>query len=143
MEARRGDTVRIGALELRFLVDETNGSGSLVMFEFVVPPNARVPAPHFHRDVDEVIYALEGITTTTLNGQKHELRAGQSLVVPRGAPHTHENLHDASARSLIVMTPGTIGRRYFEEVAREVNVPGKPDLAKIKEIMLQHGLVPA
>jgi len=24
-----------------------------------------------------------------------------------------------------------------------VNVPGKPDLAKIKEIMLRHGLVPA
>ena len=143
MEAQRGDLVRIGALELRFLIDETSGSGSLVMFEFVVPPDARVPAPHFHKDVDEVIYALEGTTTTTLDGHKHELRAGQSLFVPRGSVHTHENLHSDTARSLIVMTPGTIGRRYFEEVAREVNAPGKPDLAKVKEIMLRHGLVPA
>ena len=38
MEARAGDVVRIGSLELRFLVDETRGSGSLVMFEFVVLP---------------------------------------------------------------------------------------------------------
>jgi quercetin dioxygenase-like cupin family protein len=143
MEANGRDVVRIGSLELRFLVDETQGSGSLVMFEFVVPPNARVPAPHFHKEVDEVIYALEGTTTTTLDGQKHELRAGQSLFVPRGSVHTHENLHGEAARSLIVMTPGLIGRRYFEEVAREVNVPGKPDLARVKEIMLQHGLVPA
>lgn len=143
MEAQRSETVRIGALELRFLVDETTASGSVVMFEFTVPPNARVPAPHFHKEVDEVVYALVGTTTTTLDGTKHELRAGQSLFVPRGSVHSHENLHDEVARALIVMTPGSIGRRYFEQVAREVNVPGKPDLAKVKEIMLAHGLVPA
>jgi quercetin dioxygenase-like cupin family protein len=142
MEAHNVDVVRIGSLELRFLIDEARSSGNLVMFEFIVPPNARVPAPHFHKEVDEVIYGLEGTTTTTLDGRKHELRAGQSLFVPRGSVHTHENLHGETARSLIVMTPGSIGRRYFEEVAREVNVPGKPDLAKVKDIMLQHGLVP-
>ncbi|MFC0218965.1 cupin domain-containing protein [Pseudochelatococcus lubricantis] len=130
-------------MELRFVVDETTGSGSLVAFEFVIPPNARVPAPHFHQDVDEMIYALDGITTSTLDGQRHELRTGESLFVPRGSTHTHENLHDETARSLVVLTPGLIGRRYFEEIAAEVNVPGKPDLARIKEIMLRHGLVPA
>lgn len=143
MEAHDGDVVRIGALELRFLLDGTKGPSSLVIFEFVVPPGARVPAAHLHREVDEVIYALEGTTTTTLDGKKHELRTGQSLFVPRGSVHTHENLHGETARSLIVMTPGLIGRRYFEEVACEVNVSGKPDLAKVKEIMLRHGLVPA
>lgn len=143
MEADALDVIRIGSLELRFLVDESRSAGSLVTFEFVVPAGAKVPAPHFHKDVDEVIYALEGTTTTTLDGQKHELRPGQSLFVPRGSVHTHENVHPDTARSLIVMTPGSIGKRYFEEVAHEVNVPGKPDLAKIKEIMLRHGLVPA
>jgi mannose-6-phosphate isomerase-like protein (cupin superfamily) len=78
-----------------------------------------------------------------LDGQKHKLRSGQSLFIPRGSVHTHENFHSGTARVLIVMTPGSIGRSYFEETAREVNVPGKPDLARIKEIMLRHGLVPA
>ena len=41
------------------------------------------------------------------------------------------------------MTPGTIGRGYFEEIAEVINVPGKPDLPKAHEIMLRHGLVPA
>jgi len=143
MEAPSNDVVRIGSLELRFLVDETLAPGNLIMFEFLVPPNARVPAPHFHKEVDEVVYAIDGVTTTTLDGRKHELRAGQSLFVPRGSVHTHENLHGEVARSLIIMSPGSIGRRYFEEIAGEVNVPGKPDVVKIKEIMLRHGLVPA
>jgi len=136
-------TVRIGSLELHFLVDETQDPGSVVMFEFVVPPHAKVPAPHYHREVDEVVYALEGTLTTTLDGQKHELRSGDALFVQRGIVHHHENVHSVTARALIVMTPGRIGRRYFEEIAQEVNVPGKPDLGKVKDIMLRHGLVPA
>ena len=93
--------------------------------------------------VDEVVYGISGTTTTSLNGEKHELRAGQSLLIPRGSVHTHENLHEVPAKSLIVMTPGTIGRSYFEEIAAAVKGPGKPDPAKLKEIMLRYGLVPA
>src|ERR1700733_10787138 len=120
MEAGTGKIVRMGSLELRFFVDETN-SDHMVMFEFIVPPNARVPARHFHKDVDEAIYALEGVTTTTLGEQRHELSAGQTLLVPRGVVHIHENLSDKTARSLIVLSPGTIGRRYFEEMAVATN----------------------
>jgi quercetin dioxygenase-like cupin family protein len=135
--------IRIGALELRFLVDESNSSGNVVMFEMAVPPHARVPAPHYHRDVDEVVYGLEGTLTMSLDGQKHALRKGDSLFIARGRVHGFENLAPETARSLAVLTPASIGRGYFEEVAAAVNVPGKPDLAQIKEIMLRHGLVPA
>ncbi len=134
--------LRIGALELRFLVDETQGTGNVVMFEFIVPPGARVPVAHYHRDVDEVVYGLDGTTTSTLDGTRHELRRGDSLLVPRGAVHVHENLHDDTARSLIVLTPGSIGRRYFEEIAALVNGPGKPDPEAMRAVMLRHGLVP-
>ncbi len=143
MEASSGKVVRIGAMELRFLVDETQGAGDLVMFEFVVPAAARAPAPHFHRDVDEAVYGLEGTLTTTVDGRKHEVRRGDAVLIPRGSVHHHENLHAEAARALIVLTPGSIGRRYFEEMAEEVNVPGKPDPARVKEVMLRHGLVPA
>jgi len=112
------------------------------MFEMVVPPNARVPAPHYHRQVDEVVYVLDGTLTMSLDGQKRELRKGDSLFVPRGSVHGFENVQSEVARSLAVLSPASIGRRYFEEIATVVNVPGKPDLATVKEIMLRHGLVP-
>jgi len=139
MEAHSENVVSIGALQLRFVVNDPN----MVAFEFIVPANARVPAPHFHRDVDEILYGLEGTLTATVDGRKHEIKAGDAVYVPRGQVHHHENLHPETARALAVMTPGSISRRYFEEVAAVVNAPGKPDLAKVKEIMMRYGLVVA
>jgi hypothetical protein len=52
-------------------------------------------------------------------------------------------VHDETARALIVLNPGSIGRAYFEEIAEVASGPGKPDPARLKEIMLRYGLVPA
>jgi quercetin dioxygenase-like cupin family protein len=133
------NVLRIGDLELRFLV---NDKGATV-FECVIPSGARVPAPHYHQEADETLYGLKGIVTITVDGQKQQLGAGDAVFIPRGSVHHHENLHEGSSRFLAVLTPGSIGRRYFEEIAEVINVPGKPDLAKAKEVMLRHGLVPA
>ena len=143
MESETTDTVRIGGMELRFLVDETQGSGDLVIFEMTVHPNARVPVAHYHREVDEIVYGLSGALTTTGDGRKREVRAGESVLIPRGAVHQHENLGGETSRTLFVLNPGSIGRAYFEEIAEAVSGPGKPDPARLKEIMLRHGLVPA
>lgn len=132
--------VRVGSLELRFLTDEDDSDGRMVMFEFTVPPQSRVPAPHFHVEVDETIYGLEGTTDTTVNGVAHRIGPGDSLFIPRGAAHSHENHGAAVARSLIVLTPGSIGRRYFAELAAELAGGGKPDPARIAAIMARHGL---
>lgn len=135
--------VRIGALELRFHVDETDGAGDVVMFEFVVPPKARVPTPHFHEACDEIVHGLEGTMTTMLDGQVHEVRKGDVVFIPRGKVHHHANLHEDTAKAMIVIAPGTIGRRYFEEMAEAVSQPGPPDMARLHAIMRRHGLVPA
>jgi quercetin dioxygenase-like cupin family protein len=135
--------VRIGDLELHFKVDESNPVADVTVFEFVVPRDARVPAPHHHVAVDEFIYGLAGTMTATVDGVKHEIRAGDSIFIPRGCVHHHANLHAETARVLSVLTPGSIGKRYFEEIAEVVNAGGKPDIEKVKAIMLRHGLVPA
>ena len=138
MEADADDTVRIGQLELRFMV----GAPGATVFEFTVPPSARVPAPHFHEAADELLYGLEGVLTVTSGGEKTELRPGDAVFIPRGRVHHHENPHPGLARALVVITPGTITRAYFEELAAVINAPGPPDLARAREIMQRHGLVP-
>jgi quercetin dioxygenase-like cupin family protein len=137
------NVVRIGGLELRFVVDDNTSGGSAVAFEMTVPEKARVPAAHHHVDVDEVVFGLEGTLTMTVNGKTHELKAGDGIFVPRGAVHQFQNLHAGQARVLAMMTPGKIGKKYFEELAEVVNAGGPPDLAKVRQIMLRHGLVPA
>lgn len=139
VERTMGDTVRIGALELRFRV-ETPG---LVMFDFTVPPAAKVPAPHYHESVDEALYGLEGTMTATVGGERREIRAGDVCYVPRGVVHHHANVHDETAKALVVMTPGSIGRPYFEEMAALLRNAGPPDMEKLLGIMRRYGLVPA
>lgn len=138
-DERRTDTVRIGELDLRFLITDPGAT----VFECVIRSGARVPAPHYHRDADETLYGLAGTLTVTLDGGVSLLQPGEAVFIPRGAVHHHENKHTGDARFLAVLTPGTIGRAYFEEIADVINVPGRPDLAKAKEVMLRHGLVPA
>src|SRR5437762_1629718 len=110
MEASKQSMLRIGELELLFLVADKGAT----VFEFVVPSRARVPAPHYHQQADETLYGLEGILTITVDDRKQELGAGDAIFIPRGSVHHHENLHDGVSRTLAVMTPGSIGRRYFE-----------------------------
>jgi quercetin dioxygenase-like cupin family protein len=135
--------VQIGALSLKFLVDETTSGGALVMFEMKVPEKARVPAPHHHRDFDEVVYGLEGTLTLTIDGVAHEVRPGDGVFTKRGLVHHFQNNHSGDARVLAVMTPGSAGKGYFDELAAVVNAGGPPDMSKVKEVMLRHGLVPA
>ena len=135
--------LRIGALQLKFLIDDKASGGKATMFEMTVPEQARVPAPHHHRDVDEIVYGLGGTLTMTVDGVGHEIKPGDSVFVARGAVHQFQNLHPGEARVLSMLTPGSIGTAYFEEVAEVVNAGGPPSLAKVKDIMLRHGLVPA
>ena len=135
--------LRIGGLALKFLIEDRATDGKALMFEMTVPEKARVPAPHHHREVDEIVYGLAGTLTMSVDGVTHEIGAGDSVFVPRGAVHHFQNLHPGHARVLSVLTPGTIGTAYFEELAGVVNAGGPPDIVKVKDIMLRHGLVPA
>lgn len=81
--------LRIGALELKFLVDDKASNGAATMFEMMVPEKARVPAPHHHRDVDEIVYGLGGTLTMIVDGVQHEVKTGDSVFVARGAVQGH------------------------------------------------------
>ena len=135
--------IRLGQIEVRFLLEAAETGGALAMFEFAVPAGAKVPAPHSHAHYDETIYGVEGIITFTVEGQVVPIAAGEVCFIRRGVVHGFKNLHAAKARALAAVTPGLIGPDYFREMAAVVNVAGPPDLAKVKEIMLRHGLVPA
>ena len=38
--------------------------------------------------------------------------------------------------------PGVFGPDYFKDIADIINAGGPPDMARLKETMLNHGLVP-
>jgi len=139
------EEIRIGGLAIRFLVEGEDSAGSVAIFEFDVPAGAMVPVAHSHDAYEETIYGLEGVLTMTVEGVKTEVGPGDALLIPRGAVHRFDNLHDDDAKALAIVSPGVLGPEYFRDVAAVVDAAagGPPDLAAIGAAMKRHGLEPA
>lgn len=142
MFLRFKESIRIGALELNFLVDGEDTDGTLVQFEMIVPPNVKVPAPHYHVAVDENLYMLEGTLTQTIGTEVRQMKPGDHCFIKRGVVHGFNNLGDEPARVLCTLSPALIGPPYFREVAALINAGGPPDIEKLVSIMKTHGLEP-
>ncbi len=135
------EIIRLGQFEVRFLLDGDDTAGRISMFEFIVPPGARVPAPHYHDQVDETLYGLEGVLTFTVDGRAHAIGPGERCFVPRGVVHHFINTGAEPTRTLAMLTPATIGPEYFREMAGLLGGGGPVDAGRVAEVMGRHGLV--
>jgi quercetin dioxygenase-like cupin family protein len=133
------ETIYVGQTEVQFIADAAQTRGALSVFTAAVPPGAKAPPAHFH-DVEEVVYGLEGVLTFHVNGTRHEIRPGDSLIIPGGVEHRFENVHEGLAKVLTVQTPGIIGPDFYREAGAVLNAGGPPDPARMVQIMARHGL---
>ena len=132
--------IRIGGLEIRYLLDGTANGAGMGMFELTVAPGARVPPPHSHTGNEEIVYVLEGRLRYSVDGETRDLGPGERMYTPRGSVHAFSNPHGATARALIMLTPD-IGLQYFRDVAEVAGAPGGPDPAAMAAVMTRYGLV--
>jgi len=140
------ETIRLGALTVRFLVTGENSSDSVAAFELIVPGAQRLAAPtHSHDHYEETIYGIDGVLTWTVDGFPVDVGPGQALCIPRGATHRFDNNGSQDVKALCVITPAAIGPQYFRDAAEAMKAAagGPPDRARMAEIMCRHGLTPA
>lgn len=135
------EIIKLGQIEIRFLLDGDDTGGRLSVFEFLVAPGARVPAPHYHEEVDEVAYGLEGVLTFTVDGRSVQIAPGDRCFIPRGAIHHFVNAGAEPTRTLSVLTPASIGPAYFRDMAVLLAAGGPPDPVRVAEVMRRHGLI--
>lgn len=142
MQPQEQPTVKIGQLEIRYLMDGTVTGANIGMFELTVQPGARVPPAHSHSNNDEVVYVLEGTLRYAVDDDVRDLKPGERMFSPRGSVHAFSNPHGCPARALVILTPD-IGAQYFRDVAAVAGAPGGPNPAKMVEVMARYGLVVA
>jgi len=144
-QAIDNETITVGALGVRFLIESADSNGTASVFECYVPANSRMPAPHSHDGFEETIYGLEGTTTWTIDGETITVGPGQAVCVQRGQIHGFQNHGDVDATMLCMATPAVFGAAYFREVGEVLaaSAGGPPDLAAIGDVMRRHGLTPA
>jgi quercetin dioxygenase-like cupin family protein len=136
-----GQVVKVGQLEIRYLVDGAQ-TGGLGVFEMKVPAGAHVPPPHSHTHNEECVYVLDGVLRYSVDDETRDLKPGEWMSTPRGSVHSFSNPGAETARALVMLTPD-IGEQYFLDVAAVIGAGGPPDRAKLVGMMSRYGLVPA
>ena len=83
-------------------------SESFVIADWTDPgthPGRPIAGLHLHRSDDEAWIVLEGTLGFQVGDERREVAAGESILVPRGTPHSYWNAVAAPTRYLLVMTP--------------------------------------
>ena len=106
MSTMTTEEIRIGELSIRFLIEGDESSGSVALFEFTVPAQARVPVAHSHDGYEETVYGLEGALTWTVEGERREVGPGEALCIRRGDVHHFENEGEEPTRFFAVIAAG-------------------------------------
>ncbi len=140
------EMIRLGPIEVRFLITGSNSAGTIAVFEVVVPAAQRLTAPaHSHDHFEETVYGIDGVLTWTVDGKRIDIGPGQALCIPRGAVHRFDNNGNDGAKVLCLITPAAIGPQFFRECSEVIkaDAASPPDRAKLADIMRRHGLTPA
>jgi quercetin dioxygenase-like cupin family protein len=142
-EAAHDDTITVGALGVRFLVEAGDSNGTASVFECYVPANAQMPAPQSHDGFEGTVYGLEGVTTWTIDGHTVEIGPSDAVCVPRGQIHGLEKHGNVDATLLAITTAAAFASANFREIEQALAAAGgPPNLAAISAVMRRHRLTP-
>jgi quercetin dioxygenase-like cupin family protein len=115
-----------------FKITSDESDGALTAIEtFIVRPEG--PPLHVHEQ-DEVIYTLEGSLRVKLGDTLREAPAGSFVFIPRGTPHTWQNVGAEPLRFFATIIPAAVAfeeffRRYAQLPAGERGVEAFARLA--------------
>src|SRR5262245_46285528 len=87
--------------------------GSLGMFRQTIAPNSGPPT-HVHQAEDEFFYVLSGEFKVKVGERVVSAPVRSVMFVPRGTPHTFQNVGSEPAVLLVGVTPGGF-EKMFEE----------------------------
>jgi quercetin dioxygenase-like cupin family protein len=97
---------------LTFKVMSDQSGGALTAIDTVAMPGEGPPL-HMHRNEDEFIWVLEGRFRVKLGDDMNEAAPGAFVFIPRGTPHTWQNIGDAPARFFAGTVPASIAFEQF------------------------------
>jgi quercetin dioxygenase-like cupin family protein len=89
-------------------------------------PHGDSPPLHVHRSEDEVFHLLEGEVAFRLDDKDLNAKAGDTVLAPKGIPHTYRVLSPKGAHWLVITT-GEDFERFVRALGRPAERDGMPD----------------
>jgi quercetin dioxygenase-like cupin family protein len=120
-----------------FPVSHEDGSdGVSVMSQW--GPEGHSPPLHVHEDEDEVFHLLQGRLSFRVGDETPTLEAGETLLAPKGVPHTFVVESTGGAAWLVVTARGDFER--FVRSCSRPDGPAAPDPERLAAAAAAHGV---
>jgi quercetin dioxygenase-like cupin family protein len=115
---RPGDDVAIAnpvGGEITFMVRGEHTGGRLTALETIAAPGEG-PLLHTHAGEDEGLLIVDGRFRFRLGDRLEQASIGSFVYVPRGVPHTWQNIGVGPGRMFVIFTPSGM-ERFFDAFA--------------------------
>jgi quercetin dioxygenase-like cupin family protein len=137
-----GRTVRVLGNHVTYKAVAAETGGTYSLFEALIESGAGVP-PHYERYEDETLWILEGTFDLRLGDETLELGPGGYAFVPKGMVHALTNVGHGPGRLLLLVTPGGLREKYFDDIGGARGVPqalaGPADVERAAAIAAKYG----
>jgi len=100
-------------------ISATDGSNRISVLEHHLPSGDSPPL-HVHRNEDEIFHILAGVMRFNVDGKELEARAGQTVMAPKGLPHSFR-VQSAEGAHMLTITQGG----DFENMVRAAGRPAQ------------------
>jgi quercetin dioxygenase-like cupin family protein len=132
--AMEGKAYQLGSLRLAFKGNE-DSKASYTLVESVEPPGASV-ALHRHPAWQETFIVIEGRFGFEAAGDHYDLGPGETLVIPRGAPHGFACTSEEAGRLLTISSPAHVFEAFVADTAAANSDPA----IDVRAVFARHGL---
>ena len=101
---------------IRYTAVAEDNDGKFVRFNWRSVPGG-VITEHIHPHQEERFTITAGEARFTLNGQVHLARAGETMVVPAGVPHSEGNTGSVDVEGTVELHPALHSKEWHEALA--------------------------
>ncbi|GAB4526933.1 MAG: hypothetical protein Kow0063_01700 [Anaerolineae bacterium] len=99
--------------QLQWLVTpETIGAEKISMAVMDCPPGSTVRPLHSHRDIEEILFILEGEGEAWVDGEVASFKQGDAVLLPANSRHMVRNTGTTSLRTCSIFSPPTSPDTY-------------------------------
>lgn len=121
-----------GGMDIRVWVRSTMTNGLYSNVECAVAPKLMGPPPHYHKELDELMYVVDGTASILIGEEVVEVQAGGWHLRPRMLKHTFWNASDQPLR-FFDMYFNQPFEEYLEQIFHELTPEkGYPEGSEVK-----------
>ena len=132
-EARFGKHFKMKGVTINILDTKISGKDTdndLVVFEQTGLTLKGGPPLHIHPNQDEWFYILEGEYVFQVGEDKHSLKSGDTIFLPRNVPHAFIQLSE-KGKMIVSFLPAGKMESFFEVTDSWTSPPTKEELSKV------------